>query len=130
MSIGRTWFLAMVLAMMAGSVNSAFAEGNPTNGEKIFKKCKQCHTIEPGKTKIGPSLAGIVGRQPGSIEGFKYSQSMIDFGAAGNIWTVATLDVYLTRPRDLVKKTKMVFPGLRREDDRADLIAYLSRVVN
>ncbi|MGI9434123.1 MAG: c-type cytochrome [Geminicoccaceae bacterium] len=98
-----------------------------TNGEKLFKKCRQCHTIKAGETKIGPSLAGVVGRRPGAIEGFGYSQSMIEFGAAGTIWNTATLDAYLTQPRNLVQQTKMVFPGLRRAADRADLIAYLSQ---
>lgn len=109
------------------SVAERLAEGDPENGEKVFKKCKQCHTLEPGKKKIGPSLAGIMGRRPGTVEGFGYSQDMIGFGAAGNFWNAESLDEYLTKPRALIRNTKMAFPGLRKESDRADLIAYLLR---
>ncbi len=101
---------------------------DPEIGEKIFKACRQCHTTLPNEKKIGPSLAGIVGRRPGIVEGFGYSQDMIDFGAAGNIWNESTLDLFLTKPRDLIRRTKMAFPGFKKASDRADLIAYLSRL--
>lgn len=107
--------------------NAAPVEPDPENGERIFKKCKNCHTVNPDEKKIGPSLAGIVGRTPGSIEDFGYSQDMIDFGAAGNVWDERTLDLFLTKPRDLIRRTKMAFPGFKKESDRADLIAYLSQ---
>lgn len=112
------------LAMLFGGVAAASAEGDPGNGEKVFKKCQQCHTIEAGK-KIGPSLAGVIGRQAGTVDGYKYSKSMIEFGEIGHRWDAALLNEYLTKPRDLVKKTKMTFPGLKKEQDRADVIAYL-----
>jgi len=102
-------------------------EPDSENGEKIFKTCRQCHTTIPNEKKIGPSLAGIVGKRPGSVEGFGYSQDMIDFGAAGNIWDERTLDLFLTKPRDLISRTKMAFPGFKKASDRADLIAYLSQ---
>ena len=127
MSMGRTLATALAVALTVGGASLALAEGDPANGEKIFKKCKQCHTLERGQKKIGPSLAGIVGRRPGSAEGFKYSQDMADFGAAGNLWSREMLDVYLTKPRGLIEKTKMAFPGLKKESDRADLIAYLAQ---
>lgn len=125
MVMGRA--IALALALTVGGIGLALAEGDSANGEKIFKKCKQCHTLERGRKKIGPSLAGVLGRRPGSVEGFKYSQDMVDFGAAGNLWSTRTLDVYLTKPRGLIKKTKMAFPGLKKESDRGDLIAYLSQ---
>jgi cytochrome c len=103
------------------------AEPDPKNGERIFKKCRQCHTTQPNEKKVGPSLAGIFGRRPGGVEGFGYSQDMIDFGAAGNVWDERTLDLFLTKPRALMRTTKMAFPGLKKESDRADLIAYLSQ---
>ena len=113
--------------LLAGAAGSALAEGDPANGEKIFRKCQQCHSVTRGETKIGPSLAGIYGRQPGSVPDFGYSQDMVDFGAAGNYWNAETLNAFLTRPRGLIAKTKMAFPGLRRESDREDLIAYISQ---
>lgn len=102
-------------------------EPDPAEGEKIFdRQCKQCHTLQRGQKKIGPSLAGLVGRRPGGIEGFGYSQDMIDFGAT-NFWNAEALDLFLTRPRAMLRRTKMAFPGLRKEEDRVDLIAYLSQ---
>lgn len=118
---------ALSLMLTLGFAVPVLAQGDPAQGEKIFKKCKQCHTVEQGRKKIGPSLAGVVGRRPGSVEGFGYSQDMIDFGAAGNLWNAGTLDVFLIKPRDLISKTKMAFPGLRKRSDREDLIAYLSQ---
>ncbi|MGH1480252.1 MAG: c-type cytochrome [Geminicoccales bacterium] len=103
------------------------APPDPRNGEKIFDQCKQCHTTQRGETKIGPSLAGLIGRRPGTIQGFGYSQDIVDFGAAGNFWNAETLDVFLTKPRALMQRTKMAFPGLKKDSDRADLIAYLSQ---
>ncbi len=127
MLMARLVSTVLTATVMVGGATLALAAGDAASGKKVFKKCKQCHTLEVGKTKIGPSLAGVVGRRPGTVEGFKYSQAMIDFGAAGNVWDEATLDVYLTKPRNLVKKTKMAFPGLKKESDRADLIAYLAQ---
>ena len=126
--IKKSQLTAIALSILLGGVTAASAEGDPANGEKVFKKCKQCHTIEAGKKKIGPSLAGVIGRQAGTVDGYKYSKSMIEFGDAGNIWDAAVLDEYLTKPRDLVKKTKMTFPGLKKEQDRADVIAYLMQL--
>lgn len=125
--IGNVASLALAAVLTIGATGMALAAGDAAKGEKIFRKCRQCHTVEPEKVKIGPSLAGVVGRRPGSVEGFGYSNDMIQFGAAGNVWSTDTLDVYLTKPRGLIKKTKMVFPGLRKEEDRADLIAYLAQ---
>jgi cytochrome c len=110
---------AVTLAIIA---TPAFA-GDPAAGEKLFKtKCGVCHTIEPGKNKIGPSLAGIVGRPSGSIEGFKYSAAN---KAAKLTWDVATLDKYLTDPKALVPGTTMTFAGDKNDGERADIIAYL-----
>ena len=101
---------------------------DPARGEQLFKTCRKCHAIEPGVVKIGPSLAGVVGRRPGSIPAFGYSQDMIDYGTSGAVWDPGTLDRFLTRPRAMIAGTKMVFQGYRKPADRDDLIAYLSRI--
>jgi cytochrome c len=114
--------LIAFVALAIPAAASAFA-GDLAAGEKQFKmKCGVCHAVEPGKTKIGPSLAAIVGRPSGSIPGYNYSASN---KSAGLTWDVATLDKYLVDPKALVKDTKMVFPGVKNEGERADLIAYL-----
>ena len=101
---------------------------DPTRGERLFKACRKCHAVEPGQVKIGPSLAGVVGRRAGSMPAFGYSKDMIDYGASGAVWNDQTLDRFLTRPRALIGGTKMVFQGFRKPTDRADLIAYLSTI--
>ena len=120
--------LATVLSVLAvtGFAGSALAEGDPAKGEKVFKKCKACHTVGDGaKNKVGPMLNGIVDATAGSVEGFKYSKAMLAKQAEGLVWTTEALDAYLTKPKDFVPKTKMTFAGLKKEQQRADIIAYL-----
>ncbi len=121
--IGRvlTATLALAFAAALGS-GTVLAEGDAAAGEKVFKKCKVCHTFDPSKKKIGPHLQGVVGRKAGSVEGYKYSKAML---AADITWDEANLDKYLTKPKTFMKGTKMSFAGLKKETQRADLIAYL-----
>ena len=94
-------------------------------GEAVFKKsCAICHTLEAGKNKIGPSLAGVVGRKAGSVAGFAYSAANKD---SGDIWDERTLDAYLTAPQKFMPGTKMVFVGLKDPGDRKALIEYLKQ---
>ncbi len=115
---------AMIAAILSASATVAFADGDAEKGAKVFKKCKACHSIEVGKNKVGPSLAGVVGRKAGTLEGYNYSAGMKDYGAT---WDEKTLDTYLTKPKAVVPKTKMIFAGLRKEKDRANLIAFLKQ---
>ncbi|WP_298920979.1 cytochrome c family protein [uncultured Roseobacter sp.] len=110
-----------LLAVLSLSL-PAFAEGDAEAGKKIFRKCAACHTVEPGKRKPGPHLQGIVGRDAGIVEGFKYSKPMINSAIT---WDAATLAEFLTDPKETVKGTKMSFRGIKDSDDMADLIAYL-----
>lgn len=109
------------------SAGTAFAEGDAAKGEKVFKKCKACHAVgEKAKNKVGPELNGVVGRAWGSVEGFKYSSALTEM-AEGKVWDEATLSEFLTKPKDLIKKTKMSFAGLKKDKDRDNIIAYLSQ---
>ena len=110
---------AMALALAGGT---AQAGGDAAAGEKVYKKCKACHAMEAGKNKVGPSLAGIVGRQAGIADGYKYSDVM---AGSGVVWTEETLDQYLADPKGFMPGNKMTFSGLKKDDDRADVIAYL-----
>ena len=92
-------------------------------GEIVFKKnCAICHTLEAGKNKIGPSLAGVVDRKAGSVPGFTYSAANKN---SGYIWDEQTLDTYLADPKKFMPCTKMVFAGLKNPEDRKSLIEYL-----
>ena len=112
----------LLLALPAGP---AFADGDAAKGEKVFKKCMACHTVAEATNKVGPHLVGIVGRKAASVEGYKYSDDLIAMGAAGTVWDEATLDKYVTNPKTVAPKGKMAFAGLKKEDERVNLIAYL-----
>ena len=112
----------LTVGLFAGS---AMAEGDVTKGEKVFKRCKACHKVEDGKNGVGPHLFGIVGRTVASVDGFKYSKGMTAYAETKPAWDAATLDAFLTKPKKEVKGTKMAFAGLKKDSQRADLIAYL-----
>ncbi len=104
----------------------AFADeghgGNAAAGEKVFRKCKACHSLDAGKNKIGPTLHGVFGRTAGTVDGYKYSKAMT---ASDVVWSDETMDAFVQKPKEFMKGTKMAFAGIRKKDDRKDLIAYL-----
>jgi cytochrome c len=115
-------FIGAAAMVVALSVGNAFA-ADLAKGEKVYKKCKACHTLDAGgKNKIGPNLNGVFGRVSGTMEGFKYSKAMKE---AAVTWDEKTMDQFLAKPKKMIKKTKMSFAGLKKESDRANLIAYL-----
>ncbi len=103
--------------------SAAMAEGDPLAGKRVFAKCAICHTAEPGKNKIGPSLFNLIGRPAGSAPGYSYSPAMHDLN---KIWDSAVLDEYLVSPKAMVPGTKMSFPGIVNKQERDDVIAFLS----
>jgi cytochrome c len=106
----------------------AAQEGKADDGAEVFKKCRACHDVGPGaKNKVGPLLNGIVGRGAGSIEGFTYSEANKAAGAKGLVWTDDQLFKYLENPLAFMPGTKMAFVGLKDEQDRRDIIAYLKQ---
>lgn len=126
MTVNRSIAL-LAASLLLAAPGSALAAGNAQNGQKVFKKCAACHALQPGKKKIGPSLHGVVGRTAGTAKGYKFSKAMASHGKSGAVWSAATLDSYLRAPRKTVPGTKMAFPGLKNERDRADVIAYLQQ---
>jgi cytochrome c len=114
--------LTILLAM--ADVQPALAAGDPAKGKQIFVKCQACHSIEKGVNKVGPSLHAIVGTKAGDVPGYNFTDAMKNSGLT---WDEATLDKYLTSPRKMVPGTRMVFPGLPKEQDRQDVIAYLKQ---
>ena len=115
--------LPLIALGFALSTTPALASGDVAAGEKVFKKCKACHVVDAEKHKTGPHLVNIMGRAAGSAAGYKkYSKAM---KSSGIVWNEETLDGYLEKPKAYVKGTRMVFAGLRKEEDRANVIAYL-----
>ena len=115
-------WIAAGLVVLGSS--AALAAGDPAKGEKVFAKCKICHSVE-GKNKIGPYLNGVVGRKAGTAEGYNYSDAMKN---SGIVWDEANLDKYLANPKGFVPHNKMAFIGLTKDQDREDVIAYLKSV--
>lgn len=114
--------------LIVSATSQAFAAGDPAAGEKVFNKCKVCHMVgENAKTRIGPELNGIVGRKAASIEGFTYSEGLKELAAKGLVWSDDTLTAYLKNPRQFNAGTKMMFAGLPKDEDIADVIAYLNQ---
>ncbi|WP_298722567.1 cytochrome c family protein [uncultured Ferrovibrio sp.] len=109
---------ALVLGFSAVSAQAADVEA----GKKSFAKCRACHQLAAGKNGVGPSLHGLFGRKSGSVEGFKYSDAM---KAKGITWDETTLAAYIADPKGYIPGNKMVFPGIKKESEVADLIAYL-----
>jgi cytochrome c len=101
------------------------ALGNAESGQKIFKKCAACHSINKGgKNKIGPALYNVVGRTVGGVEDYKYSKTLASYGKE---WTFEELNGFLLKPASYLKGTKMSYAGLRKEKDRASVIKYLNQ---
>ena len=102
--------------------NNAFA-ADAAKGKKLFTKCKACHSVDAPKNKVGPHLVGIVGRTAGTADGYtKYSKAIKDSGIT---WDEANLDKWLTNPKGMYPGTKMIYPGLKKAEDRANVIEYL-----
>tara|TARA_B100000795_G_scaffold236881_1_gene197254 strand:- start:35 stop:574 length:540 start_codon:yes stop_codon:yes gene_type:complete len=106
-------------------IATVMAQGDVTNGEKIFKKCAACHSINKGgPNKIGPALYNVVGRKVGGVADYKYSKALASYGKK---WSFEELNGFLIKPAKYLKGTKMSYAGLRKETDRASVIKYLNK---
>ncbi len=106
-------------------ITAMLASADPAAGEKVAKKCTGCHTFdEGGKNDAGPALYGVVERAMGAVDGFGYSAALKAYGE-GKTWTYEELNGFLWKPKKYLKGTGMGFGGLKKVQDRADIIAYL-----
>lgn len=118
--------IMMSVAALAVSTTIAVAQdGNAEAGEDVFKKCRACHDVGPdAKNKVGPMLNGLIGRKSGTIEGFAYSEA----NKGSNVtWSEETFLKYIEDPRAFMPGNKMAFVGLKDEQDRKDVLAYLKK---
>lgn len=121
-----TFKVVVSVAAVALSAQVAVAQdGNAEAGEDVFKKCRACHDVGPdAKNKVGPVLNGLIGRKSGTIEGFAYSEANKN---ANVTWTEENFLKYITDPRAFMPGNKMAFAGLKDEQDRKDVLAYLKK---
>ncbi|MFL5260379.1 MAG: c-type cytochrome [Hyphomicrobiales bacterium] len=115
--------LAILLLLAAAPL--ARADGDPTRGEKAFRMCSACHSAIDDTNKVGPHLKGVVGRRAGGVEGYEYSAAMKAVGEEGLVWTEENLEAYLASPKIFVPGNKMAYPGVKKANERDDIIAYL-----
>ncbi|MDA0229662.1 MAG: cytochrome c family protein [Proteobacteria bacterium] len=105
------------------SIDQLLAVADMAKGQKTFKKCSACHTVDQGgKNKVGPNLWNIVGRGVAVVEGFNYSDAMASHGGS---WSIAALNEFLANPKGTVPGTKMSFAGVKKDGDRANVMLYL-----
>ena len=106
-------------------ISALMALGDLTHGEKVFKKCSACHSIEAGGgNKIGPALYNVVGRKVAAVQDYKYSKALVEYKKN---WSFEELNGFLIKPQKWIKGTKMAYAGLRKEKDRASVILYLNK---
>ena len=129
----------LAAASLALTCSAAFAEGDPERGKKLFRNCRMCHTIQDGATVIskggrtGPNLFGVIGRQAGSLEGFRYGKDLVAAGKAGLVWDAALLDEYVKDPKKFLKAylddaTARSRMGFKLRKGGEDVAAYLASV--
>lgn len=107
----------------SGSALALLASADVAAGKKLVKKCTACHSLDKGgKNKIGPNLWNIVGAEKARVAGYKYSKAL---SAAGGAWSWDALDAFIANPKAALKGTKMSFAGVKKAQQRADLLAYL-----
>jgi cytochrome c2 len=115
--------LALAFAFAVPAPAAAFEAGDVGEGRKVFKVCKNCHSVKEGKTgTFGPNLYQVVGRVAGAVPGYPYSET---FATADFAWTPERIDEFITNPSGRYPDTKMKFKGLPDAGDRANVIAYL-----
>jgi cytochrome c len=122
MILKRGWIRSIGIALIMTA--SAQAAGDERSGEQLFNQCKPCHSLEPDKNGVGPTLHGLLGRKAGTVPGYNYSAAMKNSGV---VWNEDTLKQYLADPRKFIPGDKMMFVGIKNQEELDDLIAYLKK---
>ena len=115
---------AMCAVAFVPTTSALAQQGDAARGEQRFVECAACHSVEKGVNNVGPSLAGIFGRQAGALADYRYSAAM---RKSGITWTPQTLDAYIADPQQRIPANRMPYAGLPDAAARADLIAYLEK---
>ncbi|MFD1701436.1 c-type cytochrome [Methylopila henanensis] len=114
-------------ALALASFAAPSAAQDAAAGEKVFKRCVACHAVGEGAAnKVGPELNGLIGRKVAGLDGYAYSAALKTYGE-GKTWDEATLDQFLADPRGSAPGNKMAFAGLKKDDERKNVAAYLAQ---
>ena len=98
-------------------------DGDLDRGRKLYLQCRACHSLKENEPhKIGPNLFKIIGSKAGSMKGYNYSDAL---SKSEIVWTIENLDLWLEKPYEIIPGNKMVFSGMRKQEDRNDLLAYV-----
>jgi cytochrome c len=112
-------------AVSLGAASSYAQDGDPEAGQRVFNQCRACHQVgETARNAVGPHLNGLFGREAGSVENYNYSRA---FDGLDKVWDEENFAVYIRNPRQVTPGTKMVFAGLRNDQQIVDLTAYLAQ---
>jgi cytochrome c len=122
--VARHLGTALIAGALALASSAALAQGDAAQGEKVFNQCKACHAVDEPQNKVGPHLVGIFGRPAGSVEDFKYSNALKESGIT---WNEETLSAFVADPRGYIKGNRMAYAGLKKDEDVANLLAYLKQ---
>jgi cytochrome c len=122
--VARHLGTALIAGALALASSAALGQGDAAQGEKVFNQCKACHAVDEPQNKVGPHLVGIFGRPAGSVEDFKYSDALKESGIT---WNDETLSAFVADPRGYIKGNRMAYAGLKKDEDIANLLAYLKQ---
>jgi cytochrome c len=110
------------------NINALMANADIKRGETLFLQCRACHSLAADEpNKVGPNLHGMMSRNAGLAQGFSYSDALVN---AEVIWSPETLNQFLARPSQFIPGNRMVFVGVRKPEDRANLIAFLQQATS
>lgn len=127
MTVAKSRMFPLAAALIGGlwALPAQAQQGDPAAGQRVFNQCRACHTLQPGKHLLGPSLHGIVGKKAGTAEGFRnYSPAL---QKSGIVWTEENIGKYLMNPKGFIPGNRMVFVGLKRPEDVQNVIAYIKQ---
>ncbi len=117
-------FAALAVSLSVG-LTSPVQAADAEAGAKVYRKCQACHVVNKPTNRVGPHLQGIFGRTAGTVDGFRYSNAMKKAGADGLVWNEETIAEYLKNPRGYIRGNRMAFAGLKKDEDIANVLAYI-----